>query len=138
MYTSVKTLLFLKLTFIPRRTIFSLLDLQVNVMQGPNSLRLFKKFQKTMKFFLSMRPYKEISSTYLNQTRGSNCCISRKLVSNLSVKRHIYGGANFILIVVAEACCSIFMLNSKKVLFNTIFCRNKFFVLLICGFSKGS
>ena len=56
---------------------------------------------------------------YLNHTKGCNCCVSRKLVSNLSMKRHAYGGANLVPIAVPETCCLILLLNSKKLFFNT-------------------
>ena len=54
---------------------------------------------------------------YLNHTKGCNCCVSRKLVSNLSMKRHAYGGANLVPIAVPETCL-ILLLNSKKLFFN--------------------
>ena len=56
---------------------------------------------------------------HLNHTRSCNCCVSRKLVSNLSMKRHAYGGANLVPIAVPEKCWLILLLNSKKLFFNT-------------------
>ena len=44
---------------------------------------------------------------YLNHTEGCNCCDSRKLVSNLSIKRQAYGGANLKPIAVPETCFAV-------------------------------
>ena len=56
---------------------------------------------------------------YLSHTKGCNCCVSRKVVWNLSMKRHAYGGANLVPIAVPETCCLILLLNSKKLFFST-------------------
>ena len=66
-----------------------------------------------------MHPYKENIILYLSNTKGCNCCISRKLVLNLSMKkRPAYGGANLVPIAVPETCL-ILLLNSNKLFFNT-------------------
>ena len=56
---------------------------------------------------------------YLNQTKAYDCCTSKKLVSNLSMKRHAYGGANIVLIAVPETCCFTLLLNSKNFFLDT-------------------
>ena len=55
---------------------------------------------------------------YLNYTRGCNCCVSRKLVSDLPMKRHTCESPNLAPIVVPEICCLIVLLNSKKLPLN--------------------
>ena len=56
---------------------------------------------------------------YLNHTSDCKYFISKKVVSNLSMKRHAYGGPNLVPIVVSETCCLILLLNSKNLFFNT-------------------
>ena len=116
MYKSVKTLPFLKLTFISRRAILSLSDSQVNLIQGSTSLRLFKKI---FSFSSPCVHIKKISSMYLSHTKGCNCCVSKKLASNLSKKKHAYGGANLLPIAVPETCCLTLLLKSNQLFFNT-------------------
>ena len=66
---------------------------------------------------------KKISPMYLTHSKGCNCYVSRKIVSNLFMERYAYGGVNLPLLLVAFAvpktCCSILLLNSKKLFFNT-------------------
>ena len=81
-------------------------------------IKLIKTFQKNLKFFCTMRlssMYQNIKilSMYLNHTKGYNCCVSRKLPSNLSMKRHAYGGANLVPVAIPGTCCLILLLNSK-------------------------
>ena len=56
---------------------------------------------------------------YLNHTRDGKYFISKKVVSNLSMKRHAYGGPNLVPIAVSETCCLILLLNLKNLFFNT-------------------
>ena len=62
---------------------------------------------------------KKISSMYLNRTRGCNCYASRKLVSNLPMKRHAYGGADLLPIAVPETWYLVLLLKPKKLFFST-------------------
>ena len=58
-------------------------------------------------------------SMYFNHTKSSTVCVSRKLVSTLSMNIHAYGGANVIPMAVPEICCLTFESDSKKLFLST-------------------
>ena len=60
-----------------------------------------------------------MSSIHLSQTQGFKFCAVKKSVSNLSIKMHAYGGANFVPMALPVICCFIFESNSKKLFFKT-------------------
>ena len=117
MYTSVKTFPFHKFTYfyLNKRDILTsglLGNLIVRTKWG------WKTFQKMLTSFCTMSLYKKISSIYQNYTRVFKCCVSRKLVWKLTMKKHTYDGASLLSITVPKNCCLILLLNSKKLLFN--------------------
>ena len=56
---------------------------------------------------------------YLSHTKGFTACISRKSISTLSMKIHVYDGANLVPTTVPEICYLIFESNSNKVFLST-------------------
>ena len=57
---------------------------------------------------------------YLNHAKGCNCCVSRILASKFSMRKHAYGGTDLVPIAVPETCCLTLILNSEKLLFNSL------------------
>ena len=49
-----------------------------------------------------------MSSMYLNHAKGFKVCVPRNSVSTLSMKIHVYGGANLVPMAVSEICCFSF------------------------------
>ena len=73
------------------------------------------KFSKNSSSFSSLSfQIKKMSSIYLSHTKGFTFCVSRKLISTLSMKIHAYGGANLVPMAIPEICCLTFEPNSKK------------------------
>ena len=54
---------------------------------------------------------------YLNHTKGCNSCVSKKLISNISINKHAYGNANLVPIALPKACFLMLLLNSKRLFF---------------------
>ena len=65
---------------------------------------------------------------YLNHIRGCNCCILRKHVSNVFMKRSTCGSANLVLMAVPETWCLIVLSSSKKLFFSTKWSVGKHFL----------
>ena len=66
------------------------------------SLKLFNSFIRFSSSSLPWVHIKNTSSIYLNQTNGCYFCVLRKFITNVSIKMHAYGGANFVPIVIQE------------------------------------
>ena len=56
---------------------------------------------------------------YLSHTKGFTTCVSRKSIATLSMKIHVYGGANLVPMAVPEICRLTFESNSKKLFLST-------------------
>ena len=60
-----------------------------------------------------------MSSMYLSHTKGFTTCVSRKSIATLSMKIHVYDGANLVPMAVPEICRLTFESNSKKLFLST-------------------
>ena len=56
---------------------------------------------------------------YLSHTKGFTTCVSRKSIATLSMKIHVYDGANLVPMAVPEICRLTFESNSKKLFLST-------------------